>query len=187
MTSKYIPITPHTRFRFKCLRCDKCCGTGPNVALTVFDIVRIARFLKIHWNEFLKNYTRVIIADMLPFVSLKGDEKGRCPFLSYKPNGETLCVIYPARPMRCRLYPIIVESVSPLRLYLDPKCPGIGEGSEVVIPLNDLKKYIKERREHYRLLYELIFVEGLEPLEALERAIERVWRTMDDDAASERS
>lgn len=180
-TSRYRRLGLNERFRFKCIRCDKCCGTGPNIALTVFDVIRMARFLRIHWREFLKNYVNVIIADLFPVMALRGDEKGHCLFLAYKPSGETLCTIYPARPMRCRLYPVIVESLSPSHVYLDPECPGIGEGGEVRVPRRLLAQYLWERREHYARIHRLLG-SGLEPLEALEKALEDAWREAEEGA-----
>ena len=180
-TSRLIRIGLSEKFRFKCIRCDVCCGTGPNIALTVFDVVRMAKFLRMHWRDFLKSYVKVVIADIYPFMSLKGDEKGRCLFLAYKPTGETLCTIYPARPMRCRLYPVIVESLNPSHVYLDPKCPGLGEGGEVTIPMRLLNQYLWERREHYRRLSNLLS-KGLEPIQALEKLFEEAWREAEKGA-----
>ena len=162
--------------RFRCVRCDLCCGTGPNIALTVFDVVRMARFLRIGWRRFLKAYVKVIVADLIPFLSLRGDERGRCLFLYYKPSGETVCTIYPARPMRCRLYPLLVESLDGETVYLDTACPGVGQGGELRVPRRLLDQYIWERREHYRRLFRLVVEEGLHPLEALERVLEEAWR-----------
>ncbi len=170
------------RFRFKCIRCDFCCGTGPNIALTVFDVIRIARFLRISWREALQRYTKVIIADLFPFIALRDKGDGDCVFLERKPNGETLCVIYPARPMRCRLYPIIVEALSEEGLYLDLECPGVGQGGEVEAPRRLVAQYIWERREHYRRLYKYIVEEGMEPMRALEKVFEETWREAEEGA-----
>ncbi len=173
---RYKPINPDEPFRFKCVRCDFCCGTGPNVSLTVFDVVRIALFLRIEPRTVLHNYVKVIVADLFPFFSLRDKGNGECVFMERKPSGETLCVIYPARPMRCRLYPVIVESVKPRRLYLDLMCPGVGRGEETRVPRGLLEQYVWERREHYRRLTRLILEEGLEPLEAVDRLVEEAWR-----------
>ncbi len=169
-------------FRFKCVRCDFCCGTGPNIALTVFDVIRIARFLRISWREALERYTRVIIADIIPFIALRDKGNGECIFLERKPSGETLCVIYPARPMRCRLYPVIIEALGENGMYLDLECPGIGEGDEVRVPERLARQYIWERKEHYRRLLSLILDEGVEPLAALEKVFEDAWREAEKGA-----
>ena len=84
-------------------------------------------------------------------------------------------MIYPARPMRCRLYPIIIESLKADKIYLDPKCPGLGEGNELKAPRREIMEYIVERRKHYEILYKYIIGEGMEPLEALKKALEELW------------
>jgi Fe-S-cluster containining protein len=142
----------------------------------------MARFLRMEWRIFLKNYVKVIIADLVPHMLLRGDSRGRCLFLAARHDGTTLCVIYPARPMRCRLYPMLVESLRPRRLYLDPRSPGVGQGPEKPFPEKLVEHYIAERRRHYQLLYKLIVDEGLEPLEALYRALEEAWREAENGA-----
>jgi len=177
-----VPRRRGARIRFSCTRCGRCCSGGPNVALTVYDVVRMARFLRMDWKSFLKGYVKVIIADLIPHLLLRGDERGRCLFLAQRHDGTTLCVIYPARPMRCRLYPILVESLEPEKVYLDPRSPGVGRGPEKPLPENLIKAYIEERRRHYRLLHRLIVEEGLEPLQALYRALEEAWREAEQGA-----
>lgn len=173
--ARYTPIEPSGSFRFECVRCDFCCGTGPNVSLTIFDIVRIARFLRIHYRDVLRSYVKVIVADLVPFFSLRDKGNGECVFMERKPSGETLCVIYPARPMKCRLYPVIVESLRPRRLYVDNMCPGVGRGRETRVPEGLLRQYLEERRRHYELVSRLV-LEGLEPMEVVERALDEAWR-----------
>ncbi len=180
-TQRYQRRSPGSKIRFKCIRCDVCCGTGPNIALTVFDVVRMARFLRMHWKKFLKIYTKIIIADIYPFISLKDDGKGRCIFLAYRENGETICIIYPARPMRCRIYPVIVEGLKGKKgTYVDKACPGLGKGPETIINVNAIESYRRERKEHYQLLTKLLLEDGLEPLEALEKALEKLWAEYDN-------
>ncbi len=173
--ARYTPIPPQGSFRFECIRCDFCCGTGPNVSLTIFDIVRIARFLRIHYRDVLRSYVKVIVADLVPFFSLRDKGNGECVFMERKPSGETLCVIYPARPMKCRLYPVIVESLRPRRVYLDNMCPGVGRGRETRVPRRLLEQYLEERRRHYEIVLRLV-MEGFEPEEVVETALEEAWR-----------
>jgi len=181
-TKRLIPLEAGARYRFRCTRCGRCCSGGPNVALTVYDVVRMARFLRMGWRSFLRGYVKVIIADLFPHMLLRGDERGRCLFLAVKHDGTTLCTIYPARPMRCRLYPVLVESLRPRRVYLDPRSPGVGQGPEKPYPARLLAQYVEERRRHYRLLSRLIVEEGLEPLEALYRALEEAWEEAEKGA-----
>jgi Fe-S-cluster containining protein len=181
-TSRLIPVPLEGRFRFRCTRCGRCCSGGPNVALTVYDVVRMARFLRMGWKSFLRGYVKVIIADLWPHMLLRGDERGRCLFLAQRHDGTKLCVIYPARPMRCRLYPVLVESLEPRTVYLDPRSPGVGRGPERPLPRRLIQQYIEERRRHYRLLHRLIVEEGMEPLQALYRALEEAWKEAEEGA-----
>lgn len=171
---RYVRLKLNETFKFKCVRCDMCCGTGPNVSLTGYDVVRIARFLRMGWKSFLKAYVNVIVADIFVFMSIKG-EHGKCPFLHYKPSGETLCTIYPARPLRCRLYPLTIESVKPDHVYLDSFCPGAGKGGDRKPPEKLVKQYAWELKSHYARLAKLVLEEGLEPIQALEKHIEALW------------
>ncbi len=175
-TKRLIRLGIGDLFRFKCTRCGRCCSGGPNVSLTVFDVVRMARFLSIGWKVFLRGYVKVIIADIVPHMLLRGDEQGRCLFLAEKTSGEKLCVIYPARPMRCRLYPVLVEDLSGKWVYLDPRSPGVGRGDLRPLPRRLIEHYIWERREHYRRLYRVIVDKGARPIEGLYRVLEDAWR-----------
>ena len=174
-TRRLIKLSYPGKYVFTCTRCGRCCSGGPNVALTVFDVVRMARFLRMEWKEFLKNYVKVIIADVIPHMLLRGNEKGHCLFLAWKHDSKSLCVIYPARPMRCRVYPILVESLRPQKLYIDPKSPGVGQGKERDIPQKLVEAYVKERIRHYTIIHHYIVGRGYEPLQALYKAIEDAW------------
>ncbi|ABM79936.1 YkgJ family cysteine cluster protein [Hyperthermus butylicus] len=174
-TSKLIRVPLGGMFRFRCTRCGRCCSGGPNVVLTIFDVVRMARFLRVSWRNFLRGYVKIVVADVYPFMLLRGDERNRCFFLAEKHDGTKLCVIYPARPMRCRLYPILVEDFSVKHVFVDPKSPGVGQGRLRPLPRRLIEQYVWERKEHYQRLHKLIVNEGLPPLRALYRALEDAW------------
>jgi len=168
---KHLILGLNSRVKFECIRCGKCCTTGPNVALTVFDICRIARYLGVDWKSLRGRYIIAYIADMIPVPALIGIA-GRCVFLEYHDETPT-CSIYPVRPMRCRLYPFQPISPSdPTRIQIHLECPGVGKGLEVDPPWNTLREYYEELKKHYSLLYDLIFNKGFEPLEALEKLLD---------------
>ncbi len=161
------------KIRFSCVRCGRCCSTGPNVALTVYDICRIAKYLGVDWRALRGKYIVAYIADMIPVPALRG-LADKCAFLEYE-DGLPKCSIYPVRPMRCKLYPFL--PVTPSRddvIYVDENCLGIGEGEPVEPPWETLKQYYREVKEHYTRLYDLIFNQGYEPLEALEKLLDDV-------------
>ncbi|MEB3825586.1 MAG: YkgJ family cysteine cluster protein [Desulfurococcales archaeon] len=160
-----------SRIPFKCIRCDVCCGTGPNVSLTIFDVIRLSKFVNVNWRQFIEIYVDVIIADVMPFMKLSGIGKGRCPFLRFDGEDKTYCSVYPARPMKCRFYPFILPSPSSRTFYVDRKCPGVGEGGMVAPNKEFVERYRFEVREHYRRLHDLIINKGYEPLEALYKAL----------------
>lgn len=167
-------MRPGERAAFTCVRCDVCCGTGPNVTLTVFDVVRLAKKLNIHPRVLVEGLTNLTVADVLPYVSLAGDSWGRCVFLGFSESGRTYCRVYEARPVRCKLYPTVPEGVSSLRL--DNKCPGVGRGEEQTLVSEELFKQMRsELVEHYKIIFELVFERGLPPLEALFEALRTAY------------
>lgn len=160
------------KVKFTCLRCGGCCSSGPNVTLTVSDVCRIARYLGVDWRKLTGEYMYVIIADYIPVVVLRGINS-KCVFLKYVDNTPT-CTIYPARPMRCQLYPFLPIALSEnSRLEVSTKCPGVGRGELVEPPWSVLEKYFNEVKQHYKILYEYIFTSGLEPLKALENLLDK--------------
>jgi len=171
----YHLIVRGEKIRFMCVRCGTCCSTGPNVALTIYDICRIARFLGVDWRDLRGKYIVAYIADMIPVPALRG-LGDKCAFLTFD-DGLPYCSIYPARPMRCKLYPFLPISPSkPDALYVANGCLGVGEGEPVDPPWDTLNQYYAEVKEHYALLYKLIFEEGYEPLQALEAALDKVCK-----------
>ncbi len=177
MEHNYIKLTYKDKIRFGCLRCGRCCSSGPNVGLTAFDIHRIARFLDLNWRELKGRYIIAVIADMIAIPTIRDIGGGRCVFLEYI-NRQPSCSIYPVRPIRCRLYPFIPPNLSKERIvYVDRCCPGLDTGAEIDPPWRLLEEYRLETKIHYSKLYRLIFEEGYQPLNALERIIEDVKRT----------
>ncbi len=160
-------INVKSKFKFKCIRCGKCCSTGPNVALTVYDVVRISKYLEVKPRDALSVYMKVIVADYTPFIALAGDKSGKCVFLGYSDKGTPYCKVYKARPMRCRLYPVIPVSPSSSVVELSKNCPGVGLNRDASIPPALIKQYFWEVKTHYTVLTELVFSRGYGPLEAL--------------------
>lgn len=168
------------KVNYVCIRCGRCCSSGPNVALTVFDVCRIARFLNTNWRELVGKGFYAIIADYIPVIILQG-LNNRCVFLRYFESLPT-CAIYPARPMRCRLYPFIpIAPTNESTLELSTRCPGVGRGPLSDPPWDDLKQYLNEVRKHYALIYDLVFSKGFDPLKALESTLDMACGTTEND------
>ena len=161
--------------KFSCIRCGRCCSTGPNVALTVYDICRISKYLGVNWRDLRGKYVIAIIADLIPIPVLRGLGE-KCVFLKYE-NGLPTCSIYPVRPMRCRLYPFQPVSPSdPSIIMVDEKCSGVGGNGYVDPPWSVLEQYYTEVKKHYSSLFKMIFEDGIEPLESLEKLLDEVCK-----------
>jgi Fe-S-cluster containining protein len=95
-------------FHFGChsgIDCFTRCCQDVNILLTPYDILQMKNRLGISSTEFLKRYTKTLIAPLtsLPAVQFKLDEENnkRCHFV-----GEKGCEIYDHRPWSCRMYPL---------------------------------------------------------------------------------
>jgi Fe-S-cluster containining protein len=171
MSHEYIRVSRGEKVQATCLRCGRCCH-GPNVSLTAFDICRMANFLDVDWRELRGKYVRAVIADVIPIPILQS-VNGVCIFLVM--SDRPTCTIYPARPMKCRLYPFFSYSpAKPDLICLDECCRGVGVGEPEDPPWTLLSQYHLELKFHYTKLYQLIFEEGCEPLQALEKLIDEV-------------
>lgn len=167
---------PGTRIKFRCIRCDVCCGTGPNVTITIYDLIRISKRLGVHPRAVLEQFMNVVIADVIPYITLGSDQWGRCVFLGFNQNGETYCRIYDARPYKCRVYPAQLGGLSE-ELKLDLKCPGLDKGEETEIASSkDVQILLDETKRHYEKILELVLTKKLEPLRALYEAIDNEYR-----------
>jgi Fe-S-cluster containining protein len=177
----HIIVRRGEKIGFRCQRSGRCCSTGPNVALTAYDVCRIARYLGVEWRELRGRFILAVIADMLAIPVLRGLGDNVCVFLKYR-GGIPTCSIYPARPLRCRLYPF--QPISPSirdRVQVDAKCPGVGKGKEIDPPWNLLEEYYWEVENHYRRLFDLVFKEGYDPLSGLEKLIDEVCREAEEN------
>lgn len=169
------------KIRFKCVRCDVCCGTGPNVTITIYDLVRISERLNIHPRVVLEQLMNLIIADLIPYITLGNDQWGRCAFLGYNELGETYCRVYEARPYRCRIYPAQIQGLR-RELRVDSKCPGLGKGDETLLADEvEVDGFLREMESHYRAIYHYVFERRLPPLRALYEAIDEYYRSLKKD------
>lgn len=77
-----------------CLKCANCCrGLGPRT--TDKDIERLAKFLKIKVNDFIRQYLSIDEDNDYVFKEMP------CPFLAT----DNYCIVYEQRPKACREYP----------------------------------------------------------------------------------
>ena len=127
---------------FKCQRCLQCCDVDNAIVyLSLADQINISIFFKLSLNQtrnkfFKKEFNKWVIDDKHP---------SKCRFL--KDKG---CVIYPARPTQCRLYPFWEELLKNKKKFYKEKCPGIGKGNK--ISGETIKKYFVD---HKNFIYQL--------------------------------
>ncbi len=108
MSEKSKTLGLEDTFHFSChpgIDCFAQCCRDVNILLTPYDIVQMKIRLEVSSNEFLKKFTKTLIAPetSLPAVQFKMDEEKevRCYFV-----GEKGCKIYEHRPWSCRMYPM---------------------------------------------------------------------------------
>jgi len=101
-------LTDEDTFHFSCnplIDCFTQCCRDVNIFLTPYDILQMKNRLGISSSEFLRTYTKTVIAPetMLPAVQFSMDETNdkRCYFVDAKG-----CGIYDSRPWSCRMYPL---------------------------------------------------------------------------------
>ena len=101
------PLKEHT-FHFSCHKGIPCfteCCAKLSLILTPYDILRIKNRLGLPSDDFLDEYTEIVVEknNRFPTVRLKmkTDEKQTCPFVTREG-----CAVYEDRPAACRLYPL---------------------------------------------------------------------------------
>ncbi|MEM4564410.1 MAG: YkgJ family cysteine cluster protein [Desulfurococcaceae archaeon] len=174
MLQRHVLVKVGEKTRFICIRCGRCCSSGPNVSLTAHDICRMSKYLGVNWRELRGRYVLAVVSDAYATPVLRGVGEGVCAFLKYD-GGKPQCLIYEARPLRCFLYPFIPTSPGKLsEMYVDTYCQGVGLGGEIEPEWSILRQYSEELKYMYERMHSLVFHNGLEPLEALERVIDEV-------------
>ncbi len=159
-------IEGNQKINFRCHRgiaCwNKCCS-NIDISLTPYDILRLARRLKLTTTEFLTKYTvpYELEAGGIAGVKLKPVEAGTaCQFMV--PEG---CSVYADRPTACRYYPVALLSMRRQDEYTDthayalvkePHCLGHDEPRPITIEDYRIEQGIPEYDEHGRGWRQLI-------------------------------
>jgi Fe-S-cluster containining protein len=119
-------------FYFSChpgIDCFTQCCQDVNILLTPYDIVQMKNRLGISSTEFLKKYTKRLLAPntSLPAVQFKMDEENekRCYFV-----GEKGCGVYEQRPWSCRMYPLDLTEAETFAPMVDStRCLGLEDNT----------------------------------------------------------
>jgi Fe-S-cluster containining protein len=88
-------LTGESGFSYSCNRCKKCCH-DKRISLSPYEILRLARNLRLTTKEFISQFTEEQ-GTILRFRS----EDGACSLL-----GEEGCTVHADRPGVCRIYPL---------------------------------------------------------------------------------
>lgn len=97
-------LAPDDPFDFVCAGCGDCCRNRRDLILSGYDLYRMARWMSLSPQIVAHAFCRETVGEQtcLPTLRLKPDAKtGDCPF--FEGNA---CVIHPARPLACALYPL---------------------------------------------------------------------------------
>ena len=108
-----------------CLKCANCCKTtGP--LITVKDIDRLAKFMKMKSTNFIEQYLRIDDDNDYVFKEMP------CPFLA----ADNYCLVYEARPKACREYPHLdrkkIFQIGNLTVKNTEICPAVYDGVELL-------------------------------------------------------
>jgi uncharacterized protein len=131
--------------RFTCQAgCTACCQETGFVYLTDDDLRRAAAFVGLDSAEFEAKYA-VRTKQELRFRKPRNKQ---CPFLD-----DTGCVIHPAKPTQCRLFPFWPELLEDRGEWLSTaaRCPGMGKGP--LIQIGNALEVAQQMRRAYPNLY----------------------------------
>jgi len=117
---------------FECKRCGFCCQGESTVSLSEEEVRRMAAFLGLSREEFLRRYT-VYRGGRLEMRTVDG----HCIFY----RGEEGCLVHPVKPDRCRqwpLHPSILKDPENFEI-IRSTCPGFREG----LTWKELRKWLE--------------------------------------------
>ncbi len=171
--------------------CRARCCKGPSPTITVFDIVRILKYLNACPKNITKyfevyshrEYTEVVLpsqtgislsnSTMQTLRERLGDLYESLLIVKLRKSSEKTCIfltddnkcsIYPVRPLGCRAYPVKITGI-------DNECLLVKHGIDLSEEFRYLKKYLEELVIHYRLIVKY-YVNSLEKLAKL---VELMW------------
>jgi len=119
-------LVTQKQFRFKCKRCAALCCKLGGPELLEDDVKRIEasgysrKYFLVLEKMCRSGLTRAVGA-------LKTKDDGSCIFLTQNNQMENICSIYEFRPLLCRIYPFMIESIKPDTFVLKfiPCCKGL--------------------------------------------------------------
>ncbi len=131
--------------RFTCQPgCTNCCRVKGYVYLTEGDLRQAAAFLGLSRRDFEANY----VYRTRHLLRLRKPRHAQCHFLNEKG-----CLLHPAKPTQCRLFPFWPELVGARAAWrhLARICPGIGRGQ--LKPVETVRRLTLKMRRAYSSMY----------------------------------
>ncbi len=132
--------------RFECQPgCTRCCDVEGYVYLTEADLRSAARHLKMTRRAFEARY----VFRTRHLLRLRKPRGKQCHFLV-----DGGCVIHPAKPTQCRLFPFWPELVESRNEWRKTArwCPGIGKGG--LVQIGTAHETASEMKRAYPSMYE---------------------------------
>lgn len=152
-------LTPESSFSYSCNRCKKCCHEK-RITLTPYEILRLARNLRLTTKEFIARFTEEG-GTILRFRS----EDGACSLL-----GDEGCTVHADRPGACRIYPLgglfqlegeetfaqLVPHPESLGVYGSPATFKPGDTVRSFLEAQGLAPYHRANKRYVELLTRLL-------------------------------
>ncbi len=120
-----------SNLRFKCEDCSECCKGGHLLIVPEKDLQE-----KLKENLYPMPVTGLMVMKRV---------NNSCPYL----EGRS-CSVQDSKPLACRGYPIFLDPYTQ-EIYVDMKCPGVGEGNILAHDLED--EMITARRKYWGAMH----------------------------------
>lgn len=114
--------------RFACTRCGNCCTGAPGSTwVDEAEVERLAARIGLDREAFLAAYTRTLVRNGRPMVSLREKANHDCVFWA----AGTGCTVYADRPRQCRTWPFWRVNLVDGDAWeaAGGGCPGINRGA----------------------------------------------------------
>lgn len=149
-----IQLEQNTSFTFKCKLCGNCCKEML-IRLTPFDILNLAKSLKIPTYEFISDYVVFLKTPNAPWLiaALKHVKRGECMFKQGKK-----CKVHPNRPLPCRLFPLGRKDEGFI-LHKTSYCKGLDSDITFTLPEwlgeSEANPFLDMTKEFYKFMEDI--------------------------------
>ncbi len=145
-------VVTQKQFRFKCKRCATLCCKLGGPELLEYDVKKIEA-TGYQRKDFLESSEKTGFNLTRAVGFLKTREDGSCVFLTQNSNMNYFnCNIYKVRPVLCRIYPFMIESLdqNKMAIKIIPCCKGLNNPEGKIL---DEKFFSRKLNEFIELDY----------------------------------